>query len=222
MYVHAHINDNIMKKLRTIIALSATIISLTATAQATDGVYTTVYDDSQTADAQAWIDAGTWRNGFTANAHPSVNAVEFRTQYERNQQQWDAMFQWLATHDLTTIEHGKYPIEGTTLTVSVEDSSNQPITKRRSESHYHHIDFQFVVKGTERFAILDHNTSSPNTEYQPDVIRYAYDADRLWLIDSEPDKFLIFFPCDWHIAKLATDNDDQTIRVIVVKLDYID
>jgi len=41
-------------------------------------------------------------------------------------------------------------------------------------------------------------------------------------IDSRPDRFVIFFPCDWHIAKVVTDEDDQTIRVIVIKLDYVE
>ena len=26
----------------------------------------------------------------------------------------------------------------------------------------------------------------------------------------------------WHIAKVATDGDDQVIRVIVVKVDYVE
>ncbi|MBQ4029493.1 MAG: YhcH/YjgK/YiaL family protein, partial [Prevotella sp.] len=39
---------------------------------------------------------------------------------------------------------------------------------------------------------------------------------------STPGKFLIFFPSDWHIAKIATNKKDQNIRVIVVKVDYVE
>ena len=206
------------KQITTIIALA---ICSNAAAQ---GVYTSSCDDEQTiAVAQTWADGGEWRNGFDkASPHPSVNLVEFYNQYAKNTAQWQAMFNWLAQTDLTAIPKGKYPIEGTTLTASVEDSSNQPLADRKSESHYHHIDFQLVVKGTERFAILDHLTSTPNCDYKPDVIRYDYDESKTLFYDSTPDKFFIFFPCDWHIAKIATDGDDQTIRVIVVKLDYIE
>jgi YhcH/YjgK/YiaL family protein len=163
-----------------------------------------------------------WTSGFDALPDVCVNLDEFQSQYTKNQAQWDAAFQWLATHDLTTVPAGKHPIEGTTLVVSVEDSENQPLEKRKSESHYHHIDFQYVVKGTERFGILDHATSTPNCDYKPDVIRYDYDRSKLQLIDSTPNRFILFFPGDWHIAKIATDKDDQTIRVIVIKLDYVD
>ena len=116
------------------------------------------------------------------------------------------MFRWLAETDLLTIKKGKHSIEGTDLVVSVEDSENGPLEKRRSESHYHHIDFQYVVKGTECFG----------------MIHYAYDVDKARFYDSVPDEFFIFFPSDWHIAKVKTEKDDQNIRVIVVKLDYVE
>ena len=188
------------------------------------GVYTNGCVDENVADEAAkWVESGEWRNGFNAaSPHKSVNQAEFYTQYSKNTEQWKAMFNWLATNDLLNIPKGKYPIEGTELVASVEDSQNSELSKRRSESHYHHIDFQYVVKGTERFAVLDHDTSTPNCEYKPDVIHYDYDADKALFYDSTPEEFFLFFPCDWHIAKIANDGDDQSIRVIVVKLDYVE
>lgn len=100
-----------------------------------------------------------------AKPHSSTNLAEFKAQYEANPEQWKAAFRWLASHDLTTIEKGKHPIEGTSLVVSVEDSKNEPLEKRTSESHRKHIDLQYVVKGTERFALLDHESSKANCEY---------------------------------------------------------
>lgn len=173
--------------------------------------------------AAKWVKKGVWRNGFTkATPDESVNLVEFYTQYQKNQEQWDAMFKWLATHDLLTIEKGKHPIEGTNLTVSVEDSENGPLAKRGSESHYHHIDFQWVVKGVERFGIIDHNTSKENCKYKPDVMHYDYDVQKTKFVEPAHDRFMLFFPDDWHIAKIANDTDNQAIRVIVVKLDYVE
>ena len=99
---------------------------------------------------------------------------------------------------------------------------NGELDKRQSESHYHHIDFQFVVKGVERFGIIDHYTSKPNCKYRPDVIHYDYNLGKARFYDSTPRKFFIFFPSDWHIAKVNTPiTADQNIRVVVVKMDYI-
>ncbi len=207
-----------MKRIITLMALLAIVI--TASAQ---GTYTRQCNDkSLQKKAVKWMKKGKWRNGFTASPHASVNAVDFYEQYTKNTAQWDAMFKWLATNDLLKIEKGKHPIEGTSLVVSVEDSENGELAKRRSESHYHHIDFQFVVKGTERFGIIEHESSEPNSKYKPDVMHYVYDKDKARFYDSVPDEFFLFFPEDWHIAKVKTDGDDQTIRVVVVKLDYVD
>ncbi len=189
------------------------------------GYYTQYYGNNpQLVDeAHKWLASGEWRNGFDkANAHASVNAVDFYLQYKKNPQQWKALFAYLAKTDLTTLAKGKYPIPGSNLTVSVEESQNAPLAKRRSESHNHHIDFQYVVKGTERFGIIDHYTSTPNCRYKPDVIHYDYDKEKTRFYDSTPGEFFIFFPRDWHIAKIANDTDDQHIKVIVIKVDYVE
>jgi len=207
--------------MRTILLLVSVLFSVSIYAQ---GVYTKGCNDKTMVRKSAkWTRKGEWRNGFTAaSPDASVNLPEFYTQYHKNRAQWDAMFRWLAETDLLNIPKGKYPIKGTALVASVEDSRNSELSKRKSESHFHHIDFQYVVRGTERFGIIDHVTSKPNCDYKPDVIHYDYDVAKTRFYDSSDDRFFIFFPSDWHIAKVKTDLDNQDIRVIVVKLDYIE
>lgn len=189
------------------------------------GYYTQYYGDKPELikEAKAWAESGIWRNGFDkAKPHHSVNLVDFYLQYQKNPQQWQTLFDYLAKTDLLSIPKGKHKIPGSDLVVSVEDSKNEPLEKRRSESHNKHIDFQYVVKGTERFGVIDHYTSIPNCKYRPDVIHYDYAPQKARFFDSNPGEFFIFFPRDWHIAKVATDGGDQTIRVIVIKVDYKD
>ncbi len=187
------------------------------------GYYTQYYGNQPELikEAQTWAKSGAWRNGFDkAKPHPSVNLVDFYLQYQKNPEQWKALFDYLAKTDLLSIPKGQHKIPGSSLTVSVEDSENEPLEKRGSESHNHHIDFQYVVKGVERFGIIDHYTSTPNCKYRPDVIHYDYDKSRTRFYDSTPGEFFIFFPRDWHIAKVATDDAVQSIRVIVIKVDF--
>ena len=189
------------------------------------GYYTQYYGDKPELikEAKAWAESGIWRNGFDkAKPHSSVNLVDFYLQYQKNPQQWQALFDYLAKTDLLSIPKGKHKIPVSDLVVSVEDSKNEPLEKRRSESHNKHIDFQYVVKGTERFGVIDHYSSTPNSKYRPDVIHYDYDRRKARFFDSTPSEFFIFFPRDWHIAKVANDGEDQTIRVIVIKVDYKD
>ena len=189
------------------------------------GYYTQYYGDKPELikKAEQWAASGEWQNGFTkAKPHASVNLVDFYLQYQKNPEQWKALFAYLAKTDLLSISGGRHPIPGTSLVMSVEDSQNQPLEKQGTESHFHHIDFQYVVKGIERFGIIDHFTSTPNCKYRPDVIHYDYDKNKARFYDSTPDEFFIFFPRDWHIAKIANDTDNQNIRVIVIKVDYKD
>lgn len=189
------------------------------------GYYTQYYGDKPELikEATAWAESGIWRNGFNkAKPHSSVNLVDFYLQYQKNPQQWQALFDYLAKTDLLSIPKGKHKIPGSDLVVSVEDSKNEPLEKRRSESHHKHIDFQYVVKGTERFGVIDHYSSTPNCKYRPDVIHYDYAPQKARFYDSNSGEFFIFFPRDWHIAKVANDTSDQAIRVIVIKVDYKD
>ena len=57
-----------------------------------------------------------------------------------------------------------------------------------------------------------------------DVMRYNFVKEKTNFFDVKAGQFVIFFPTDWHIAKLNNKkkNDSQQIRVIVVKMDYKD
>ena len=195
---------------------------LLALAMQAQGYYTQYHSNSKLRQiAKEWLNSGHWRNGFDkASPHETVNAAEFYLQYQKNPDQWKALFEWLQATDLLALPKGRTPIPGTTLVASVEDDVNRDLSEQRSESHYHHIDFQYVVRGSERFGLIDHYTSRANTLYKPDAIHYAYDVKRAKFYDSTPGRFFLFFPGDWHIAKLKTDKPDQHIRVIVVKIDY--
>jgi biofilm protein TabA len=210
--------------MKKFISLAIVMLFAAMTLHAEKPVYTKVFTDKAfIKQAKKWAKSGEWRNGFmAAKPHKSVNLAEWYSQYQKNPEQWKALFTWLANNDITTISGGRHPIEGTQLVVSVEDSQNEPLLKRQSESHYKHIDFQYVVKGSERFGIIDHLSSKPNCEYRPDVIHYDYAPQKAKFYDSTPKEFFIFFPCDWHIAKVATPKQNQNIRVIVIKVDYID
>lgn len=176
-------------------------------------------------EAKQWLKKGEWRNGFTkSKPHKTLNADEFLAQYQKNTEQWQTLFRWLAETDLQAIPKGKHPIPNSTLTASVEDSENGPLEKRNTESHRRKIDFQLVVRGTEGFALLDHASSTVSKPYdeKKDVMRYNYDKEKTNFFDVKGGQFVIFFPSDWHIAKVQTKKKDQQIRVIVVKMDYVE
>lgn len=205
----------------TLLLILLAVMPLWATAQ----TYTNQYTRVERKKALRWAKKGSWRNGFKkAKPDKTVNLVDFRRQYERNPGQWQALFRWLQATDLLALPAGNHPIPGTTMTASVQDDTNKPLAKVGSESHRKKIDFQYVVSGTEGFAVIDHDTSTPNCAYNEkrDVIHYDYDASLARLFTNRPGRFNLFFPGDWHIAKIQTGKAtaDTPFRVIVIKVDY--
>lgn len=208
---------------RVFLALTVLAMSLSATAQ----TYTNNYKPELQKIAQKWAKKGEWKHGFT-KAKPSdrVNLVEFYLQYQKNPAQWKALMQWLENNDLLAVPAGRIPIEGTNLTVSVEDSENWCTEEnmregKGSESHEKKIDFMFVVRGKEGFARLDHESSEDKGyNAQKDRHEYRFAADKLERFESQEGTFELMFPCDWHIAKVRTKDANQKLRVLVVKMDY--
>lgn len=209
-----------MKKLMKVALFAAIMGAQQISAQ----TYTNNYPKALDKIAAKWMKKGEWKNGFTkAVPAPTVNVTEFYIQYHKNPQQWKALFEWLENTDLLTIPGGRQTIPGTSLTVSVEDSENWCSDAdlkdgKGSESHWEKIDFMYVVKGKEGFCRLDHETSTPKAPYKPDRLEYIFDSNRLQRFESIEGTFNIFFPCDWHIAKVKTSEDSQKLRVLVVKM----
>lgn len=156
-----------------------------------------------------------------AKLHSTTNMDEMASQYQLNKAQWDAAINWLKSTDLKTIKKGKYKINDE-LNAIVQDSQNKPLEQCKTESHYFHVDLHYVVNGTEGFALLDHETSVENCKWKADIIHYDYDRSKANYINGEAGTMLVFFPSDWHIAKVQTDNADQKFRTIIIKLMYIE
>lgn len=212
-----------MKTTKFLIAIAAFVCcSLSLQAQ----TYTNKYPKELVKIANKWMKKGEWKNGFTkALPAPTVNAVEFYLQYHKNPAQWQRLFQWLEETDLLAIPAGKQHIPNSNLVVSVEDSENwcsedDLKAGKGSESHWQKIDFMYVVKGKEGFCRLDHETSTPNIEYlaKKDRMEYKFEADKLQHFESIEGTFNIFFPCDWHVAKVKTNDENQKLRVLVIKM----
>lgn len=208
-----------------IFALLISVFSITTASAQT---YTNQYPKELNKIAQKWMKKGEWKNGFTkALPDDHVNAVEFYLQYHRNPQEWDAVFKWMEETDLLAVEKGRHPIPGTDLTVNVEDGDNwcsedDLKAGKGSESHCKKIDFMLVVRGSEGFALLDHDTSTQNNEYTLDRDRkeYKFDYNRLERFYNTPGRFIIMFPCDWHCAKIKASTPQPNLRVLVCKVNY--
>ncbi len=168
--------------------------------------------------AHRWCEKKEWSNGFKPIPYKGTNYVEFATQYQKNQELWDKMFQWLSKNDLLTIPTGTYEIDGKRCFIKVSDSQTRDASKSKIESHRQYIDFQYVARGTERFGLVKPKDATPISEYKPDVIHY--NAKKIKYVDSNPNFFFLFFPNDYHQALVKAEKE-ETVRLIVAKIEYI-
>ncbi len=169
--------------------------------------------------ARHWVMKREWTNGLNALPDKTTDYQEFASQYQKNKDVWDKTFQWLATHDLENMPAGRYEVDGKHCYINVQDAVTQEVSKRKIEAHRHGIDLQYVVKGTERFGITSEAYAEPITEYKPDVTYYK--TTKIKYVDSQPGRFFLFFPKNFHQALVKAGKEPENIRVIVAKIEYI-
>lgn len=176
--------------------------------------------DKQTRrQARKWAAEREWANGFKATPHKTTDYAEFSAQYHKNKALWDKTFRWMAEHNLRIIPAGRYVIDGDRCYINIQDARTQDASKRNIESHRKIVDLQYVVKGTERFGIVALKDAEPITEYKPDVTFYK--SSKIKYADSTPETFFMFFPNNCHQALVKAGKEEEDVRVIVAKIEYL-
>jgi YhcH/YjgK/YiaL family protein len=126
-------------------------------------------------------------------------------------------FEYIKTKDFTSIEPGKYEIEGDELKATVIGkhgmSAEESIAK--FECHNKYIDIQVCISGVEqigwkpRISCID-----PNGEYNPekDVMFYSDAPDMYFQLTAG--QFAIFYPGDVHAPMIG----EGEIKKLVIKV----
>jgi YhcH/YjgK/YiaL family protein len=205
-------------KIKSLFALPVALLLLALTGCSSHKAALITTDGETT--AEAWYNAGSWRHGFTPQGFDGLDVATFYDQYQKNPAMYDSIFTWLASIDPVQIAAGKSVMTWSHALANVQDLELRPTEKCRIEQHRDHIDLQWDVTGTERYGLVrDTTLLEPINQYKPDVQNFKCRTD-FRRIDSAPDRFLLFFPSDYHQAcEIATQ--PETVRKIVVKIEYI-
>jgi len=171
-------------------------------------------DNNQT--AQNWLKGKNWNSNITLEAHPSVNAIEFYTQYHNNKTTWDKVFAFIKEQDLETLALGKYVINGENAFAMISEYSTKDIDNCRWESHKKYIDLQYIVKGKESMGITSVEKTIVTEPYDENNDIIFYTAEGLYHVASA-DSFFLFFPQDVHRPCIKIGEAD-TVKKLVVKI----
>ncbi|NSL86403.1 YhcH/YjgK/YiaL family protein [Chitinophaga solisilvae] len=126
-------------------------------------------------------------------------------------------FGYLATTDFSTLEKGKYEIDGDNIFAIVNEYDTVPASGEQMEAHKKHIDVQYIVTGAE---LIGHDF------LQQQVPSKAYSETEDYMLFAEKPSFFtklaaahfaIFFPTDLHMPNLLIDTP-QRVKKVVIKI----
>jgi YhcH/YjgK/YiaL family protein len=123
-------------------------------------------------------------------------------------------FDYLAANDFSTMESGRYDIDGDTVYAMVQRYDTKPREMGLWEAHRRYIDVQFVASGIETLGwtnVANLTETQPYTE-DKDYLLFAGDGD---FVTARAGDFLIFFPEDGHMPCLAYESSVPVLKIVV-------
>lgn len=127
----------------------------------------------------------------------------------------DRALDYLLSTDFTTIDPGRYPIDGEEVYARVLQITTKPVDgDAQFEAHRDYIDVQFVIDGIEQMGYADLDTLIVSQDYNPekDTLMLKGRGD---FFTVPAGYFAIFWPTDAHMPGMAVDSPQQEKKVVV-------
>ncbi|OLY92125.1 hypothetical protein BUE76_09620 [Cnuella takakiae] len=148
--------------------------------------------------------------------HAVTNMQELKRQFKANTRLWDTAFAFLATHDLSKIEVGNYPLAGDSCMVKVSYSTPKEPQAASWEAHKKYIDIQYISVGSESIGLAPAAGAVVSKPYNEAKDVMNFDIQAAPYYEARSGTFFVFFPADAHRPGLRAADD--MIRKVVVKI----
>ncbi|MBC7828958.1 MAG: YhcH/YjgK/YiaL family protein [Chitinophagaceae bacterium] len=126
-------------------------------------------------------------------------------------------FEYIRSVDLSTLEDGKYEIDGNNLRAIVTNKIGMTAAESSAkfECHDQHIDIQLCMKGVEKLGWKPREACiEQKGDYNPDKdVAYYNDAPDMYF-ELKDGQFAIFYPEDVHAPMIGQD----LIKKMVIKV----
>jgi YhcH/YjgK/YiaL family protein len=121
--------------------------------------------------------------------------------------------------DFSTMEPGKYPIDGENVLAIVNEYTTKPASECDPESHREYADIQIMITGSERFGYVPLTGQEASTPYRPekDIAFYSIPPEEIDYITLYAGQFIIFFPTDIHQPEVFR-RQPELVRKVVLKI----
>jgi YhcH/YjgK/YiaL family protein len=124
-------------------------------------------------------------------------------------------FEYINTTDLQNTEEGKYEVDGKNVLAIVQEYNTKNLEDCKLESHFEHIDIQYMISGTELMGVNILSNQIPHTVIdEKDVAFYENESTDFELTQG---MFAIFFPDDLH-RPCIKNGANSKVKKLVVKI----
>jgi YhcH/YjgK/YiaL family protein len=125
------------------------------------------------------------------------------------------VIEFLNSHDIRTLEAGKYPIKDKDLFMNLQVAAGRSKEAAFLETHIEMIDIQIPISCAETFGYTP-LCDLPDFEYntEKDITKYG-DTKPQTYVTVNPGQFAIFFPQDGHAPCIT---DEPEIRKAIFKV----
>ena len=125
------------------------------------------------------------------------------------------VIEFLNSHDIRTLEAGKYPIKDKDLFMNLQVAAGRSKEAAFLETHIEMIDIQIPISCAETFGYTP-LCDLPDFEYntEKDITKYG-DTKPQTYVTVNPGQFAIFFPQDGHAPCIT---DEPEIRKAICKV----
>lgn len=123
-------------------------------------------------------------------------------------------FDFLKNADLSTLESGRYEIEGDNVFALVSEYDSKAHQDCRVEAHQTYADIQYIVSGREAIGFVTHINQEVTIKYntEKDIAFYTAETSPLIL---EAGMFAVFFPHDLHRPCMQIDGPEKVKKVVI-------
>lgn len=125
------------------------------------------------------------------------------------------VIEFLNSHDIQTLEAGKYPIKDKDLFMNLQVAAGRSEEAAFLETHIEMIDIQIPISCAETFGYTP-LCDLPDFEYntEKDITKYGATKPQTY-VTVNPGQFAIFFPQDGHAPCIT---DEPEIRKAIFKV----
>jgi len=122
--------------------------------------------------------------------------------------------------DFTSIEPGKYEVDGNRMYYMVQESTTRDRQGLKAESHRSYMDIQYIVSGEEKIGfarLTDEQVITDDLLESGDALLYEDLHDEMELV-LKAGNYAMFYPADIHRPGWRVNEEDSPLKKIVFKI----